>query len=78
MPAMPMELEVAESLIDEIPGDRWDALMRGREKPTIDEARALRVIWDAGIVEGRVEPSAELRVSVMELTGAFPELTSFH
>ncbi len=75
---MPMELEVAESLIDEIPEDRWDALMRGREGPTIDEARALRVIWDAKMVGDRVEPSEELRAGVMELTGAFPEPTSFH
>ena len=67
-----MELEVAEGLIDEVPRARWDALIEGREKPTIDEASALLVIWAARRV-GRAEPSEQLRTSVIEISDGFDE-----
>jgi hypothetical protein len=63
-----MELEVAEGLIDEVPPSRWEALIEGSEKPTIDEASALLVIWAARKV-GRAEPSEQLRTSVIEISG---------
>ena len=67
---MPMEFEVAESLIEEIPRARRDALLGGQENPTIEEAAALLVLWRTRGIEDRAYFSEALRMNVRKMTGA--------
>ena len=47
MPDQPMELGVAESIIGEMPEERWEAFLAGAAEPTLEEIRAFRSLWDA-------------------------------
>ena len=47
MPDQPMELGVAESIIGEMPEERWQAFLAGDAEPTLEEIRAFRSLWDA-------------------------------
>jgi hypothetical protein len=47
MPDQPMELGVAESIIGEMPEERWEAFLAGDAEPTLEEIRAFRSLWDA-------------------------------